>query len=873
MKTKYKIIPLAITLGLFAWVIDAVTDYISYYQGPSFWKFFISEIPPSVLHTRLVWAGLFVFFGLLISMVLARRDRAEAALKELTGRYQGLYDNALVGLVRATIAEGKVLDCNRLFAQIFGYDNREEFITEFVAAEHYVDAGTREQMLAELKAKGEIDNFKARLSRKDGSVFWAGYSARIFPGKGYLEGVLIDISEEKSAEEKIRTLAKFPDENPNPVLRLAKDGTLLYANKAGLPLLDVWGCLRGQPSVCESLLALIAEALYSNINKEIEVESQDRIFSLIFTPVAEADYVNVYGRDVTQRKQAEEALRSTLKTSLQIQRESSALLEGSRAILEYHEFKDAAHAIFNSCKNLIGATAGYVALLKKDEINNELLFLDAGGLPCTVDPALPMPIRGLREVVYRTGKTAYRNDFSGGEWVKYLPPGHVSLDNVLFAPLIIAGKAVGLLGLANKPGGFTENDARLASNFGDLAAIALRNSQTLESLEKSEEQIRSIVQTAVDAIISSDSLGNIIFWNRAAENVFGYSPQETAGKPVTLIMPERYREAHRKGMQRLLATRESKIIGKTMELAGLRKGGQEFPLQLSLAIWETKDGTFFTSIIRDITEHKRTQEALQGAHDLLDQRVKERTAELELANEQLRLKIEEHQRAEEALRESEQARRLLASQLIIAEEKERKRIAQELHDGIGQTLNAIKFRAEHSLQQTGEPLDRERAKSLTYIVPMIQEAVEEVRRICMDLRPSVLDDLGILATMSWFCRKFQTIYPNILIEQKTNIKEEEIPALMKTTIFRVLQEALNNIAKHSQAQRVHLSLWKKNNFLKLTIEDNGEGFSPEQALSQKSDHHGLGLRSMKERVELSGGSWAIESTPGAGTRVLASWPL
>lgn len=138
--------------------------------------------------------------------------------------------------------------------------------------------------------------------------------------------------------------------------------------------------------------------------------------------------------------------------------EVAALFKASRAALEHIEFKDAALAVFNAAKDLVGAASGYVALLSKDGTKNELLFLDSGGVPCRVDPLLPMPTRGLREKAYSTGMAVYDNAFKDSEWVKFLPEGHAPLDNVLFAPLLLEGKAVGLLGLANKPGGFKESN-------------------------------------------------------------------------------------------------------------------------------------------------------------------------------------------------------------------------------------------------------------------------------------------------------------------------------------------------------------------------------------------------------------------------------
>ncbi len=127
-------------------------------------------------------------------------------------------------------------------------------------------------------------------------------------------------------------------------------------------------------------------------------------------------------------------LRRALEETKQRQAEISALLKGTHTVLESRDFYEAARSIFNSCKSLIGATAGYIALLSKDGTQNEVAFLDSGGLPCSVDPNIPMPIRGLRGIGYRTGKTVYHNDFSNSEFVEFIPQGHVRLENVLFAP-------------------------------------------------------------------------------------------------------------------------------------------------------------------------------------------------------------------------------------------------------------------------------------------------------------------------------------------------------------------------------------------------------------------------------------------------------
>ena len=223
-------------------------------------------------------------------------------------------------------------------------------------------------------------------------------------------------------------------------------------------------------------------------------------------------------------------------------------------------------------------------------------------------------------------------------------------------------------------------------------------------------------------------------------------------------------------------------------------------------------------------------------------------------------------KAEGALRESRK-------HFLTAQENEKKRVAQELHDSIGQSLTAIKFGLENSLDEKAGRTAEAQVESLRAIIPLVQQAIEEVRRIHTDLRPSMLDDLGILATINWFCREFQMIYSDIKIEKQVDVQENEVPESLKMVIFRVLQEAMNNIAKHSDADLVRFCFFRKtDDAIALTVEDNGRGFDPEKALSLKNSEKRFGITGMKERTELTGGFFAIKSTPGAGTAISASWP-
>jgi PAS domain S-box-containing protein len=259
------------------------------------------------------------------------------------------------------------------------------------------------------------------------------------------------------------------------------------------------------------------------------------------------------------------------------------------------------------------------------------------------------------------------------------------------------------------------------------------------------------------------------------------------------------------------------------------------------------DGTITGSVhvARDITKRKQTEEALKTAHDGLERRVKERTAELGR----------------------------VSSELLSAQEDERKRIARELHDSVGQSLAAIKFKLENTLDQVRQGQPDMGIESLEALVPFLQELSDEVRRIHTDLRPSLLDDLGIVLTISWFCREFESLYSDIRIEKAIDIEEEEVPDRFKIVIFRVLQEALNNVAKHSKAKLVRVFLRGTDGHIELIVKDEGQGFDVEEQRSEKELSAGFGLTSMKERTELSGGSFSVESSKGRGTSVRASWPV
>ncbi len=351
-----------------------------------------------------------------------------------------------------------------------------------------------------------------------------------------------------------------------------------------------------------------------------------------------------------QRVQAEEGLRQALAEAQQRQTEIAALQAATRAVLESHDFVETARFIYDTCKTLTGGTAGYVAMLAKDGQQNDLLFLDSGGLSCNVDPTLPMPLRGLRALAYQNGAPVYHNDFARSEHAQFLPEGHAPLNNVLFAPMVIRGQAVGLIGLANKPGGFTEQDARLVAGFSELLAIALVNQRAEEEqqrlmldLEAERGRFEAVLQQmpAGVAIVEAPS-GSLILANKQVEHIFR-QPTPSSGN---LEMLSQYQIFHADGRPYLLKEyplARSLLQGEVVmdeNLAFLRGDGTPGILRVSTAPIRDRQDQIMAAVatFADITEQKQAEEEIRKLNQELEQRIREvseRTVQLEAANQEL----------------------------------------------------------------------------------------------------------------------------------------------------------------------------------------------------------------------------------------------
>ena len=228
----------------------------------------------------------------------------------------------------------------------------------------------------------------------------------------------------------------------------------------------------------------------------------------------------------------------------------------------------------------------------------------------------------------------------------------------------------------------------------------------------------------------------------------------------------------------------------------------------------------------------------------------------------------EEQRVREALKEAHRELQRLSAQHLTIRESERRRVAMDLHDGLGQSLNLLKLSIQETarligVQQQNKPTQ---AQALHQLAQGVEAIVCEVRRIAMDLRPSTLDDLGLLPTLSWFFRELQSRCRKPRVESEIEVAEADIPEPLKLAIYRILQEAMCNAVRHADADVVSVALLKDEDGLHLSVIDDGRGF-------EGCAGSGLGLQSMRERAEMLGGRFSLRSAPGEGTRIAFTWPL
>jgi len=381
------------------------------------------------------------------------------------------------------------------------------------------------------------------------------------------------------------------------------------------------------------------------------------------------------------------------------------------------------------------------------------------------------------------------------------------------------------------------------------------------ALGVSESRYRRLFETAQDGILILDAgTGRISDANPFLLDMLGYAHGELAGKELWQIGLFRDIEASRTAFRRL--QQEGYIRYEDLPLQ--TKDGRHLDVEFVSNVYLVDGRPVVQCNIRDVTDRKRAEERLRQAHDELERRVAERTAELGRVNAALRAEVAEHGRAEAARQE-------LQLRLAAAQEEERHRLARELHDQMGQHLTALSLGLK--VLRDGEPADAASHPRLRQLQELTELMGKEIHQIALDLRPTALDDLGLRTALVNYAEAWSERSRVAVDFQSSGLDGERLPAPLETALYRVLQEALTNVLKHSQAGRVSVVLHRTEGQVTLVVEDDGRGFDAEARPGATGGTGRLGLLGMQERLTLVGGTLTVESAPGGGASVFARVPL
>jgi PAS domain S-box-containing protein len=388
--------------------------------------------------------------------------------------------------------------------------------------------------------------------------------------------------------------------------------------------------------------------------------------------------------------------------------------------------------------------------------------------------------------------------------------------------------------ILRKPGGQTFIAALVSVVIGKgeavrqwLAALSdITERKRAESeLKENQARLSGIVRSAMDGIISADGQFRIILFNEAAQKMFGFSAAQVIGRPMDFLIPDRFRAAYATHLRRFGETGPpNRMMGSQGNILGLRSDGTEFPIETSISRIELGGQTIFTVILRDISER------LKG----------------------------------------EVVQRQLARRLAEVQEQERARLSRELHDQTCQEITALKLQLESLIADPAvSPPAQERLDNLAGLA---RNLARNVRQIAWELRPSVLDDLGLDKALRRRAAEWseQTRVP--VDYQSRGLLTSRDP-MVEITLYRIALEALQNIGKHAGARRVTMQLQWRRNDVRLIAQDDGQGFVVPPSMNVFCERGQLGLAGMRERAALVGGTVDINSSPGRGTAITVSIPL
>lgn len=807
--------------------------------------------------------------GTSVSLTEHKRDKAK--LHESEGRFRALVSQAMVGVAHSDLA-GRFTLVNQKYCEITGYSEEELLGMRMQELTHPDDLPRNLERFEQLIARGTPFEFEKRYIRKDGSIIWVHIgAAAILTSEGKPEsavavvletternrtGNLLD-AQKRSLEmvvsgapltEVLTYLTRVVEEQAEgeaiaSVLMLDEQGYLHTGASPSLPedYINAIDGLRADPTVgtCSAAAALGATVITPNIAADpkwqnlkhlplklglraawsLPIRARDgRVLGTFGTYFRECREPRILERQTVEvlAQTAALAIERTLTEQRLMQSEEQlrALFEASRdgILVEQDE-----HIVYTN--NSYARLLGY-------ERSEDLIGLDVS--------AVMSPEDGERMMEY--GRQRLRGES---------PPARYEFNATRKDGMLIELEAsVSTHTVAGK--------TFITTSVRDIA----ERKQAEEALRQSESRYRLLMEEASDGIHIYDEQGNIIDTNLKLCDMLGYTREEMLRLNVSdLIPPEDLSAAPIRYAQ--LEAGETLLTERKLR----RKDGSLLAVEISGKMVQKG---LLQSIIRDITKRKRAEEASRRSYDELERRVEERTAEIAGANAMLKAQMAERLRGEEARRE-------LLRRLVLVQEEERQRISRELHDQMGQQLTAMMMSLK-ALES--DSYGRQASTStLKQLQELATALARDVHSLAWGLRPPALDDLGIDTALYNYVEEWAKQSRVLVDFHSSGFDDGRLPVAAQTTIYRIAQEALTNVIKHSEADQVSLFLERRDGEIITVIEDNGRGFDVEESIRSSFKDGKLGVLGMRERASLLGGTLTIESAPGVGTSVFVRIPV
>ena len=385
-----------------------------------------------------------------------------------------------------------------------------------------------------------------------------------------------------------------------------------------------------------------------------------------------------------------------------------------------------------------------------------------------------------------------------------------------------------------------------------LQAEIAERARAEAALRQSEEQFRVAVEGAPNGMITVGRDGTILMANSQMEIIFGYIREELLGQPVEILVPQRFRGQHFRQLHEFFAKPMVRPMGAGRDLYGLRKDGSEFPVEIGLNPIGTANDMQVLASITDITERKRIQDDLVRARHELEIRVQERTAELGIANDILKDEMIERKRLEKSILE--------------ISEREKGRIAQDLHDGLGQHLTGVAFLSkvlERKLIEKSAPDASDAAK----IARLVNQAINQTRELARGLLPVESGSKGLMSALQHLASEVEELFHIsclFRVDQDVLIRDIDLA----THLYRIAQEAVTNAIKHGQSRQIVIVLSHDRDKVLLSIQDDGVGFT-----GRLENKEGMGIRTMNYRANMIGALLDIQKNPAGGTVVICTLPM